>query len=69
MVGMERLPGRDYQIKWKRIPIEPDVLKERAMPRAFINEKGNGITQSFVDYCRPLIGSGLPDFFDLEQVY
>jgi len=69
MVAMERMLGRDYQIKWKRIPIEPDVLKERAMPREFINEKGNGITQSFVDYCRPLIGSGLLDFFELEQVY
>ena len=31
------------------------------MPDNFINEEGNGVTQDFMNYCRPLLGSNLPE--------
>ena len=35
--------------------------KTRHMPDEFINEEGNGVTQDFLNYCRPLLGSNLPE--------
>ncbi len=35
---------------------------ERLLPENFINKDGDFITQDFVDYCMPLIGSNVPDF-------
>jgi 6-phosphofructokinase 1 len=31
------------------------------MPDDFINEEGNGVTEKFSNYCRPLMGSGFPE--------
>ena len=31
------------------------------MPDNFINAEGNGVTQDFLNYCRPLLGSNLPE--------
>ena len=28
----------------------------RCMPADFINKAGNGVTQAFIDYARPLVG-------------
>jgi 6-phosphofructokinase 1 len=35
--------------------------KTRTMPDDFINAEGNGVTDSFRIYCRPLMGSGFPE--------
>ena len=37
------------------------MLTERKMPQEYINARGNGVTQQFVDWCRPLIGDELPE--------
>ncbi|MFR5152184.1 MAG: hypothetical protein ACLTER_24080 [Ruminococcus sp.] len=60
MVGFERVPGTVYQMKTKLVPIKEVMLYERKMPDNFINERGNDVTQEFVDWCRPLIGDPLP---------
>jgi 6-phosphofructokinase 1 len=31
------------------------------MPDDFINEDGNGVTDKFYTYCRPLVGSGFAE--------
>ena len=36
------------------------MLTERTMPAEYINEAGNGVTQAFLDWCRPLLGGPLP---------
>ena len=36
------------------------------MPIKFINEEGNGVTQAFLDWCRPLIGEELPDMISFN---
>ena len=42
-------------------------MYERTMPEEFINEKGNGVTQAFLDWCRPLIGEELPDMVSFNS--
>ncbi len=47
--------------------IKEVMLYERKMPDNFINERGNDVTQEFVDWCRPLIGDPLPEFLNFKD--
>lgn len=41
-------------------------MRERCLT-GFINERGNDVTQEFVDWCRPLIGEPLPEFLNFKD--
>jgi ATP-dependent phosphofructokinase / diphosphate-dependent phosphofructokinase len=41
--------------------------KTRVMEDAFINSSGTGVTDAFVNYLRPLLGSGLPTMARLRH--
>ncbi len=60
MIGFERVPGERYATRFIRIPIERVMLDERCLPDSFIAERGNGVTDAFCSWCRPLIGEPLP---------
>lgn len=62
MIGFERIRGPEYGVTPVRIPIEQVMLVENTMPNRYINERGNDVTQEFVEWCRPLIGEELPRF-------
>ena len=62
MVGIERMSSEPYEARLIRIPIEQVMLDERTMPDEYINERGNGVTDAFRSWCRPLLGSALPRF-------
>ncbi len=62
MVGFERIPGKEYQIKTILIPISEVMLHERVMPENYINERGNDVTKEYIEWCRPLIGQGVREF-------
>jgi len=38
------------------VSLEAVAGMERPMPTEFINDEGNGVTQAFLDYARPLVG-------------
>ena len=56
MVAFKRLVGDTYAIETFLVDIEEVMLTERTLPAEFINEEQNGVTQAFIDWCRPLIG-------------
>lgn len=62
MVGFERVPGEEYQVKTILIPINEVMLHERVMPKNFISERGNDVTHEFIEWCKPLIGENLKEF-------
>ena len=62
MVGIERVSSEPYEARLTRIPIERVMLDERTMPDGYINERGNGVTDAFRSWCRPLLGPALPRF-------
>ncbi len=47
-----------YSVDYKLINIKEVAGKTRTMPDEFINENGNNISQEFIYYLRPLVGSG-----------
>ena len=62
MVGFRREKGDDYRVQTVLIPIEKVMLTEKRLPDRFINERGNGMTREFQEWCRPLLGGPLPRF-------
>jgi 6-phosphofructokinase 1 len=39
---------------------------ENVLPDNYINAEGNDVTDAFVEYCKPLIGGELEDYFRFE---
>jgi len=56
-----RRPVLDYSVDYDLVPLEKVAGKTRHMPDHFINEAGNGVTEAFTNYCRPLLGDGRPE--------
>ena len=67
MVGIRRKEGAEYEIDMPLIPIEEVMLHERVMPEEYINERGNDISDSFVEWCRPLIDGDLPEMVSFKD--
>lgn len=69
MIGLIRDETEDgsYKIHVERIPIKEVMMFERTVPKEYINERGNDVTQEFVDWCRPLIGPELREFIDFHD--
>lgn len=71
MVGFVRENEKNggYHVRTRLIPIRQVMLHERKLPAEYINERGNDVTEEFVKWCRPLIGAGIPDYIDFQQLY
>ncbi len=50
----------DYAVDYELVPLERIAAKTRTMPDAFIAPGGSDVTPAFLDYLRPLLGSGFP---------
>ena len=65
-----------YKCEIELLPLTDVANTEKKVPREWINEEGNGVTQEFVDYALPLINgenvgpkvSGLPRFANLKKI-
>jgi ATP-dependent phosphofructokinase / diphosphate-dependent phosphofructokinase len=57
----------DYAVDYKLLPLNVVAGKTRVMEDVFINNAGTGITEAFVNYLKPLLGSGLPQMARLRQ--
>lgn len=66
MVAFSRVSENLYEMKPFLVDIDEVMMYERKMPDEFINEEGNGVTQAFLDWCRPLIGEELPDMISFN---
>ncbi len=56
-----RRPVLNYSVTYDLVPLPEVAGKTKHMPDEFINEEGNGVTDAFHAYCRPLVGSGFPE--------
>ena len=65
-----------YKCEIELLPLSEVANTEKKVPRDWINEEGNGVTQAFIDYALPLIEgenvgpkqSGLPRFAKLKKI-
>jgi len=68
MVSIKRISNNPYKSDIQLVLLEQVANVEKKVYDKYINEAGNGITESFREYCMPLIGSDLPDFASLENI-
>lgn len=68
MVGIQRVPGTEYKIETTLIPIEEVMMHERVIPDEFINERGNDVTDKFIQWCKPLLGEETSDFISFQDM-
>ncbi|MGM9659578.1 MAG: diphosphate--fructose-6-phosphate 1-phosphotransferase [Faecousia sp.] len=66
MVALHRIPGEEYRCETSLVDIQEVMMTERKLPDEFINAEGNGVTEAFRQWCRPLLGSPLPRLMDLR---
>jgi len=50
----------DYAVEYNLVPLEMVAGKTKHMAAEYINAEQNGVTQEFINYVRPLVGSNLP---------
>ncbi len=60
MVAFRRVSTEPYVMEPFLADIDEVMMNERTMPDEYINSEGNGVTESFKEWCRPLIGGELP---------
>lgn len=56
----------DYQVEYKLSKLDAVAGLTKVMADGFINKDANGVTPKFMDYLRPLLGSGMPEVGRLD---
>ena len=51
----------NYSVDYQLTNLKEIAAKTRLMPDHFINKSGNGVTEAFTNYLRPLLGSNMPE--------
>ena len=66
MVTLVRESNQPYRCTTGLAPLAKVAQAERKVPPEFINREGNFVTEAFLHYLRPLVGS-LPQYARLEM--
>lgn len=59
---------KEYAVYYELVPLEAVARVARKMPRSYMNEAGNDVSQEFLDYAKPLVGK-LPRTGELERKF
>ena len=65
MITLVRESNSPYRVSTGLAPLEQVANAEKQVPPEFINERGNHVTETFLEYLRPLIGGDLPPYVRL----
>lgn len=66
MVAFRRTSDVPYAVEPFLVDIDEVMMYERTMPDEYINEAGNGVTEAFKEWCRPLLGADLPEMISFN---
>jgi 6-phosphofructokinase 1 len=56
-IAIKRKPSKRYAVDFEVVPLRNVAKETRHVPDEFINKAGNNVTQAFIDYARPLVGT------------
>jgi ATP-dependent phosphofructokinase / diphosphate-dependent phosphofructokinase len=65
MVTLVREPGAQYRVQTSTIALSVVANQQKRLPDEYIAAHGSGMSDAFVAYATPLIGTPLPDFQSL----
>lgn len=77
MVTLVRRDSEEYNVDIDKTPVENVAGLVKHVPRAWINERGNDVTEEFYQYAFPLIlgepvvpyKNGIPDYLEISHLY
>jgi 6-phosphofructokinase 1 len=55
-----------YSVDYQLTPLEEIAAKTKVMPDEFLADNGHDVTDRFLLYLRPLLGSGMPEISRLR---
>lgn len=61
MVTIERRSSGPYQVRLGKAPLKDVAVRAKPMPLSYINGAGNFVSESFLEYIRPLVGE-VPEY-------
>ncbi len=64
MVSLKRILSSPYQIEYPLIDLTLCRRKASSMPKQYINETGDNINDSFIDYVKPLVSGNVDALMD-----
>lgn len=67
MVTIQRSLGAEYAATYGLTPLDKVANMEHTVPAEYINTQGNGVTEAFIHYARPLIGGPLTHYARLAR--
>lgn len=67
MVALRRAEGEAYRVQTVLVDVQEVMLHERKVPDAFINARGNGVTEAFCRWCAPLLGPPLAPLVSFRE--
>jgi len=67
MVSIKRLSSNPYSYELSEVPLADVAIRAKPLPDEYINERGNFITENFINYAAPLIGE-ITKFVTLKNV-
>ena len=56
MIALSRNEGNEYGVHTTAVDIKDVMMFEKKVPKHFINEAKNGVTEDFIKWCEPLVG-------------
>lgn len=68
MVTIERLSHQPYRVSYGKAPLNTVAVRAKSMPDHFINSSGNDVTETALEYLKPLVGD-LPTFTRLSPIF
>lgn len=57
-IAIKRKMSKEYGVEFVKVGLSEVAAKTRLMPDNYISESGNDVTEDFIEYATPLIGSG-----------
>lgn len=64
-----RKPGGIYKITYDKVPLDVVANSERKFPQGWISVDKVDVTDEFIEWALPLIGSPLPRFAKFKEIY
>ncbi|MBA7571324.1 Pyrophosphate--fructose 6-phosphate 1-phosphotransferase [subsurface metagenome] len=68
MITLERFPSDEYKYTTGLMQLEHVANLKKEIPNEFINDDSNDVTEEFLEWARPLIKPGLPEYARLKRV-
>ncbi len=66
-IAIVRKPGAAYAVDYPVVPLANVAKHTRSVPDEYINAAGNNVTESFIEYARPIVGA-LPETARFNQL-